>query len=65
MTVKAHSDQSYNIAKNRPRSFPRIVCEHLAVLLAYSDEELVDRHGRVYGHFATEESFDVMGLTSS
>lgn len=42
------------------RRLPRVVCEHLPILLADSNKELVYGHGRVYGNFAAEEGLYVM-----
>lgn len=46
------------------RRLPRIVCEHLAILLADSNKELVYGHGRVYGDFASEEGLYLMFCNS-
>jgi hypothetical protein len=45
-----------------PGSLSSVICEQLAILLTHGDEELVYAHGRVDGHFATEQSFDVVFL---
>ena len=58
-------DDAYGAVKQThqvTRNFPRVVRQHLAVLLADRDEELVDGHGRVNGDFTSEECFNVMFL---
>ena len=44
------------------RYLPRVVREHLAVLLTDRDEELVDGHGRVYRDLAPEERLNLVFL---
>ena len=41
---------------------PSVIYEHLAVFLAYWDEELMDGHRRVNSNFAAKEGFDVVFL---
>lgn len=63
MTAKYIQQQVLlSLREDAPGCFAGVVGQHLAVLLAHSDKELVDRHGRVYGDFAAEQSFDIMGL---
>jgi hypothetical protein len=48
-----------------PGHIPTLIHQHLPVLLSYSDEELVDRHGSVYSDLATKELSPVSVLSLS
>ena len=62
--MTGHSDTARARSQDRrvPRGFPRFIGQKLAVLLSDSNEELVDAHRRVNGHFAAEKCFDIMLL---
>lgn len=63
-TIFHYPNRAVEEAHEMARRLAGVVLQHLAVLLAHGDEELVDGHGGVDGDLAPEEGLDVVLLDS-